>query len=365
MKRHEKGQGLVEYSLILVLVPIAIIAILASLDQSTSDFFCRIIGSLETRQLDFGDQEVTMGIDENYLKIDVKPKDTDWLEHVCLWDIKTSASHGTLRNNKDGTFTYWPDVVGSGTDDSFTYEVFFNRAISRAMNGYGRVNIIIGERDELSDSFVSEVSSASLDENSTAPELDDVREQILTLYEAALWQEESISEGIEFNLESVVEGVEALQDYAGDVQNQLFYENLSQFKQAVENGNWDAIPDIFTSLSSYLAEMPLDVHVSMNLEMAPRLIAACEIVSNGTVSPEVIAATLQVVEELDDDYPGKTETLQLLQEAVEVIEARNIFIQAHTSFQLSRINKIIELLELAGKNDLAEQLTLDSEACSE
>jgi hypothetical protein len=111
--------------------------------------------------------------------------------------------------------------------------------------------------------------------------------------------------------------------------------------------------------------MPLDVHVSMNLEMAPRLIAACEIVSNGTVSPEVIAATLQVVEELDDDYPGKTETLQLLQEAVEVIEARNIFIQAHTSFQLSRINKIIELLELAGKIDLAEQLTLDSDACSE
>ena len=103
----------------------------------------------------------------------------------------------------------------------------------------------------------------------------------------------------------------------------------------------------------------------MNLEIAPRLIAACEVVSSGTVSPEVIDATLQVVEELDDSYPGKSETLQLLQEAVEVIEARNIFIQEHTSFQLSRINKIIELLELAGKNDLAEQLTLDSEACSE
>jgi Flp pilus assembly pilin Flp len=363
MRRNEKGQGLVVYTLILVLVAVAVSMQISLLGNAIEHVFCGVVHSLTPSyyHVRFDSQEFIMGLNDEFIKIDVKPDDATWIDSVDCWLVDTYPTHGTLEDRGSGIYNYYPSEIDAGTDDSFTYKVYFGTP--RTTEGIGTVTIIIGERDNEPLLSVSEAKIETKSKKSKGSDIDDVQEQIVAFYEAALWQEESLGEGIELNLEAVHEGLEVLQDYAGDVQNQLFYSNLTQFEQAVEDGNWDALPDIFATLTSDLAETPLDVYVSMNLKMAPRLIAACEVVSYGTVSQELMDTTLQSVEELDDSYPGKLETLQLLQDLGEVVATRNTIIQGHTSFQLASLEKIVALLELAGEDELADQLAIQSESC--
>lgn len=364
MNKQEKGQGLVEYQLILVLVPIVVIAILLLLGPEITEQFCATVDGLGGTVLDLGDYEVVMGIDDDHVVIDVKPESASWTNFICKWEIHLEPSHGSLVNNNDGTYSYYPYVVGYGIDDHFMYRVIFTKQISGRYNGYGNVAIIIGGRDAVTESAASETSSAIIEENSTPSQPDEeIVEQILTFFEVAQWQEERIWEGIELNKESVLEGIEVMADYAEDAQNQLFYENLSLFQQAVLDGNLDAVIATYDSLD--FPETPLDVYVAMNLKMAPRLIAACEAVSSGSVPSQVIENALQSAQEIDDSHPGKAEILQSIQTAVDIVETRNVFTQEHKSFQMARIQRIIELLEFAGYSDLAAELVIESEACGD
>jgi pilus assembly protein Flp/PilA len=194
-------------------------------------------------------------------------------------------------------------------------------------------------------------------------EWDDARESIIVLWEEAEAQEDGLQEGMELAAEAIGEGLEVLIDFADDNDDPVLSESLSQLLQQVNDGNLDAVPDVIASLLDELAEVPLEVGTAMSLEVAPRLVASCETVSAGLVSPEPIAAALEAVEQLDEDHPGRAEALQLLQEAVEIIEGRNDAIQDYLGAHSTVLDFIIAGLESAGEWDLAAEIAAASVAC--
>jgi pilus assembly protein Flp/PilA len=196
-------------------------------------------------------------------------------------------------------------------------------------------------------------------------EWDDALESIIMLWEEAEVQEEGLEEGMELAAEAVGEGLEVLVDFADDNDDPVLSESLSQLRQQVQDGNLDAVPDVIASLLDELADLPPEVGTAMSLEVAPRLVASCEMVSAGSVSPEPIAAALQAVEQLDEDHPGKAEALQLLQEAVEIIEGRNDAIQDYLDVHTTVLDFIIAGLQAAGEWELAAEIAAASAACGD
>jgi hypothetical protein len=318
----------------------------------------------------FGPDVASMGLYDKSLDIDVKPFMT--LEdggsraycgyYVENWYEYSPPAHGKLENKADGTFTYTPNEVGSGTDDSFIYSAEFFNCNDCYVEGV--VTIVVGEPDLLvSEANILSSSKRPAREKKPPRESDDVEEIILALFEAAAEQEESLEEGVDHTTEAVGEGLEALIEFADDNNNQLLSETLSQLRQEVKDGNLDAVPDVITSLIGDLAEAPFEVWIAMSLKMTPRFIDSCVTLSGGKVSPDTISEAVQAVDQLDEDHPRKTEVLQHLQEAVNIIEERNSAMEDSSNLQYEMIGMIITGLEYVGEEDLAEQFAADSEAC--
>ena len=358
MKRRENGQFLVEYALILVLVAIVVIAVLILVGPAIDDVFCPLLIDIPTGWT--SEHVQSMGMSDELAIIDVTPVFEIWLERsphfqLTIGDIVSFPSHGTAVNHRDGTFTYRPNEVGSGTDDSFTYEW----SVCPTRGSTSLVTIIIGETDDPSVSQAYIMTSA---EPSTL-EWDDVKESILALFEEALAQEESLEEGVDLSVEAVVEGLEVLIEYADDIDNQALSEALSQVVQDIKDGSLDAVPDVADYLVAELEEIPPEAWSALSLKMAPRLIDSCETVSGGFVSPDAIAAVQEALEQLDPDYPGKAEKQQQLQEAVDIIEERQSFSESWLEVNSYVLDLLIAGLESVGEVELAAQLAADSEVC--
>jgi pilus assembly protein Flp/PilA len=271
MKRHEKGQGLVEYALILVLVAIVVVNVLVLLGPSIDETFQDILDAI----------------------------------------MSQSSSETTSAGEPD-------------------------RLVAEA-------NIM---------------SSTA----QTALEWDDA-ESIIVLWEEAEAQEESLEEGAELNVEAVVEGLEVLIDYADDIDNQALSAALSQLVQDIKDGNLYTVPDVAEYLMAELEELPPEIWSAIILKMAPRLIDACEAVSGGSVSPEAIAAAQLSLEQLDPDHPCRAAALELLQEAVEIIEERENISQDWLAANAHILGFFVARLSSLGEDALAEQLAVESGAC--
>jgi pilus assembly protein Flp/PilA len=364
MKKHEKGQGLVEYFLILELVAIVVVAVLNILGPSIGGAFCAANYSLLKDDPKLPPLVVSMDINDPYLNIDVKQHlngngVVGCGDHVSEWhkEIGPPPYYGELENKADGTYTYTPNEGGSDTDDSFLYRVTYDEV---NYDLYGEVTIIVGDEDVLA----KEKSILPIVEQ-TAPILNEVDERILTLWEESAAQEESIKEGVGHSIEAVVEGLEVLIEFAKDDENQVLAESLSQLRQAVKDGNQDGVEAVITSLAGELADFPIDVWIAMSLKEAPRLINACVTMSEGKVSPDTIFEALQAVEQIDEEHPRKTEIVQLLQEVVNVIEDRNSAMEEYSNFHHIIISQIITALEtVGGYDDLVAQFAADSAVCS-
>ena len=369
MKRHEKGQGLVEYALILVLVAIVVIAVMLLVGPAVGDSFCELMfvlndqgpsGEFDTTHV------VSMDPIEGSVTFDVVVTSPgSCSSNMVVDDVVDDPSHGLVENPSGGTFTYWPTEVSSGTDDSFTFSWHFSDSYGPY---FSLVTIIVGEPDLLA-SEANIMSNAEQPARGKKParELDDVDENILALFEAAEEQEESLQEGVDLTLEAIVEGLEVLMDFTDDNDNQPLSESLSQLLQEVKDGNLVALPEVITEigtdLAEALAEAPLEVQISILRKMGPRLIDSCVMFSNGSVSPDTIAAAQQALEGLDENHPGKADALDILEGAVVIIEKRNDAIEDYTEYQSAILEIFITGLELAGEEELAQQLAADSEAC--
>jgi len=365
MKRHGKGQGLVEYALILVLIAVVVLAVLLILGPIIGSSYCDVMFVLNDREPS-GDFDTThvvsMGLSEESVTFDVIVSSQESCSSIFMFDdVVVGPSHGTVVNQSGGTFTYTPDPAGSGTDDSFTLDWHFQYSSD---SYFSLVTIIVGEPDPLmSQANIMSSAEQTTREKKHKPKIDDIDENILALFEAAEEQEESLQEGLELSVAAVVEGLEVLIDFADDDDNQALYESLSQLMQEVKDGNLDAFPAVPTQIVTGLAEAPLEVWTALILKMAPRFVDSCVMVSEGSVPPDTIVAAVQALEGLDEDHPGKEEALELLQGAVDTIEERNNAGEYFTIAQSFVLEVFITELEDAGEEELAEQYAEDSEAC--
>jgi pilus assembly protein Flp/PilA len=372
MNRHEIGQGLVEYALILVLVAIVVIAIIALLGPSLGGVFCDAVFALRNLG-DWGmhvDRYVSMNPGELSVTFNAVYPEGDTLsscnEFVKVWDVG-EPSHGDValyREDNIFVFTYYPTNPNSETDDSFTFSWSHALHGSQVTEYTGLVTIVVGEPDlAISQSNILNRGMNTTQDEDPESELDDVQEDIFALLEAAEEQEENFQEGVDLAVEAVEEGLEVLIEFADETANSLLSDSLSQLLQEVRDGDLDAVSEVFEQVVADLAEAPLEVLLDMMLKMAPRIIESCVEVSEGTVSPDTIEAAVQAVQGLDEDLPGRAEALQLLQFAVATIEERNNAAQEYTDFQSALLEFFVAGFELAGEEDLAEQLAADSEAC--
>ncbi len=372
MSRREIGQGLVEYALILVLVAIVVIAVLILIGPAIDGIFCDIVYAIVyydewglTRNryvfMDPGDEFVTF----NAVYSEDDTLFSSCNECVAIEDVG-EPSHGDVELNLVDniyTFTYRPTNPGSGTDDSFTFG-WRHGSGTQSTEYTGLAIITVGEPDLAitQSSALSSAISTTQDENPES-ELTDVLEVIFALSEEAEEQEENLQEGVDLAIEAIEEGLEVLIEFADDTANTLLSDSLSQLLQEVKDGNLEAVSEVIEQIWDDLAEAPLEVGLEMSLKMAPRIIESCVVVSEGFVSPDTIDEAVQAVQGLVDDHPGKAEALQLLQFAVATIEERNDAAQDHIDFQSTLLEFIVAGFELAGEEELAEQLAVDSEVC--
>ena len=372
MSRHEIGQGLVEYALILVLVAIVVIAIIALLGPSIGGVFCDAVFALRNLE-DWGmhvDRYVSMNPGDEFVTFNAVYTEDDTAsscnEFVKVWDVG-EPSHGDVELNREDdifAFTYWPTNPNSETDDSFTFSWSHALHGSQVTEYTGLVIITVGEPDlTMSQSNILVSAMSNTHDEDPESELDDVQEDIFALLEAAEEQEENFQEGMDLAVEAVEEGLEVLIEFADDTANSLLSDSLSQLVQEVRDGDLDAVSDVITEIVTELADAPLEVWLDMMLKMAPRIIESCVVVSEGSVSADTIERAVQAVQDLDEDHPGRAEALQLLQFAVATIEERNNAAQDYTDFQSTLLEFFVAGFELAGEEDLAEQLAADSEVC--
>ena len=196
------------------------------------------------------------------------------------------------------------------------------------------------------------------------PELDGVLEKIEILMEQAVLQEEMLGESVNLTGEAFVESLEVLTEYTGETGNQLLFDSLSQLKDEIVAGNFEAFIEDVLLVQDALTGTPHDVIVKYIMKMTPPYIEACQVISDGIVTNEAISETQFAVEHLDDNTPGKTEALGYLNEFVGIIENRNTLIEQAVGVHSYLIDFFIAYLVSSGEEDLAAQLTAESEVCS-
>ena len=263
---------------------------------------------------------------------------------------------GEVLIHEDGTFSYRREEGNLEYTDNFTYGFCFNDIPCEPYSG--SVHVIVAERY----SVMSAAMVTGLDAQGEQG-FEDPPEAITALRDEVQEQEESLEQGVVLIIEAIVEGLDVLVDYADDMENQALSASLTQLLQEIMDGNFDEVAVVFPSLVVELNEAPFKVRVAVIEAVVPRLIASCEVVSEGMVSSDAIADALAAVEALEDGHPGKEAARQLLQQAVDDIEGRNAFIEAYPGGMSVLIDQVITVLENAGKDKLAEIISTKSEAC--
>jgi pilus assembly protein Flp/PilA len=375
MKRREKGQGLVEYALILVLVAIVVIAVMHLLGPIIGGVFCDInnalsisagltpsllirVGDSQTTGF-FPTHRVTMDIGDDFVTIDAGEICGS---HKLYGGVVTNASHGIAEHQGDGIFTYEPNDKDAGIDDSFTYS--WKYTYEASFDKQGQVTITFDNVDPVvsQSNTLSSVMNATQEENQE-PDLNDVQEDIFALQEETEEQAENFQEGTDLAVEALGEGLEVLTEFADDSGDLMLSASLSQLLAEVRAGNLATVQAAITQIGTGLALAPVEVWLDMSLKMAPSLTKSCVVVSEARVSSDAINGAFEAINGLDDDHPGKADALAALQVGVAAIEARNTASAEYVDIQSAILQAFVAGFEYVGEYDIAAQLAADSEAC--
>lgn len=193
----------------------------------------------------------------------------------------------------------------------------------------------------------------------------DVLEPIFDFGEQAEHQEESLGELQILLEEAFDESFEVLIEHAGEIEDLVLYEALSDLQQEVESGNFAALPDGFVALQTALAEVPVDVQAAVVLKVEPLWIDSCVALQGTAVPFESFDEAFQAVAQLEAENPGSTgDAMQLLQEIWGIVEARNLFIEEGTDALIYVIDRGITWLEATGVEEYigrAQQFALEAE----
>jgi len=179
---------------------------------------------------------------------------------------------------------------------------------------------------------------------------DDLSEIIEPFKEAGLLQEERLHEGTDLTVEAFAEFLEVVIEHFDEIENEEAAGALSVLRQAFLDGDFEEIPALFESLfqdlGNVLTGLPAEVQIAAAEKMLPRLEKSSQELSQGLVPPDIIMDTIAAVEqEIPDDHPNKAEVLQKLNEAGELVLARNEAIEEILTAQDKVITQLQALLD--------------------
>jgi pilus assembly protein Flp/PilA len=128
-RKHERGQGLVEYALILVLVAIVVIVVTSLMGQGVQRIFGLITGALGEKHNASGGETITIEYAECYVHTGSNPRTGLWIvgtTDVPLNELTGSTnlaydgpiSTNPLEGGASGTFTYNPELKAGVGDES-------------------------------------------------------------------------------------------------------------------------------------------------------------------------------------------------------------------------------------------------------
>ena len=206
---------------------------------------------------------------------------------------------------------------------------------------------IDGELDASSTSGITQIEASKHISSGAG---DDLSEIIEPFKEAGLLQEEYLHEGTDLTVEAFAEFLEVVIEHFDEIENEEAAEALSVLRQAFLDGDFEAIPALFESLfedlGNVLAGLPAEVQLAAAEKMLPRLEKSSQALSQGLVPPDLVTGTIAAVaQEMPDDHPNKAEVLQKLNEAGELVLARNEAIEEIITAQDKVITQLQALLD--------------------
>jgi Flp pilus assembly pilin Flp len=362
---NEKGQGLVEYALILVLVTVVVIAILALLGPPIDDLFGRINRAVAEAEmcgstLSANDDSATTPQNTSVTIAVLTNDDLGSCRDLATTALSDSPSYGIVSRNADNTFTYQPftDFVGQ---DQFEYLLCLN-----ACGDYNERALVTITVEPPPPNDAPLAATEVLATNETSSTAEQAIENYLAFKTLALAQQDQVDQAqLILAQDTLLTGfVDVLTDLAAETEDTDLLQALDQVRQVIQDGNYEALPDAFTTLGESLPNLPLALQTTMMQAMGPGLANACQPIKAGQVSLTAADEALQLFAQLEAEQPGSTgEVIPLLTDARNQVETRNQIFAAISNNITTGGEFVAAALETFGEVDAAQQLRTYTQIC--
>jgi Flp pilus assembly pilin Flp len=358
---NEKGQGLVEYVLILVLVAVVVIAVQRAPGPRIEVDFEMIIGALRCDVTANNDsvsttqnRAVTIAVLEN-------DQYADYCGPLVTTELLSNATNGAVTPNAGDTFTYQPDTDFVG-DDQFEYRLCVNGCDESSSTAQVTISVQEDAPDNPPPAAPAEVMAA--DENSSQTE--QAIQKILEFRALALAQQDNLDQ-VQLILAQdalLADFVDVLNDLATEMGDADLIQALAIIRQEIKDGNYEALPAALSALGDSLPSLPLEIQITIVQTMGPGLANACQPLKTGQVPLTPADEALQLLAQVEAQQPGSTgQVIPLFTEARNQVETRNQIFATTRNGITTAGEFVATTLDILGENALAQQLRSYTQSC--
>ena len=361
---NEKGQGLVEYALVLVLASVVVYAILILIGPLIGNTFSAIEEGLYDSDIcgatAFDDSVSTT----RNTAATIAVLDNDIVgscSAVVMTALAVGPSNGAVtQNSENTTFNYRPDTDFVG-QDQFEYQLCVQACTSSDPRAVVTISVEEGAPDNPAPASVQVLTT-----NESSSEGEQAVQKILEFKALALAQQDNVDQ-VQLILaqDALLTGfVDVLTDLAEQTGDADLLQALDLMQQTINTGNYEALPDAFTALGQSLPSLPLALQTTMVEAMGPGLADACQPLTAGQVPLTAADEALQLLAQLEAQQPGSTgQVIPLFTEARNQVETRNQLFAAIRDSMTTGGEFVATTLEALSENALAQQLRAYTQIC--
>lgn len=308
--RDEKGQGLVEYALILVLVAIVVIVaqlLLGPIIEICSEF-CPV-NNVNTPQ--------NTPVEINYFSNNIALPGPDL-------QIESEPDHGSAvitpiaGGGPSYIVTYTPQSGFSGVDSFGVARCSSFQAMCESITQQVTVGPAAGASNTVAADFSQAqvqqpgITKVELVETPLSPDIDNQDEiytQLFDFLERVNQQTNSINTARELMTTAFESITGIVNTYAVDNGNLVLQDGMADLVLAVESGDETAVTTTVTNIAGELAAVPSEVQTAILIEGGPLIVDAHHALYGIDVDPAGFTAVHQLWLEQEENEPGSTAEL--------------------------------------------------------
>ena len=362
--RDERGQGLVEYALILVLVAVVVIAVqllLGPVIQICSEF-CPV-DNVNTPQ--------NTSVEINYFSNNVALPGTNL-------QIESEPDHGLAAitpidsGGPSYIVTYTPQSGFSGVDSFGVARCSLFQAMCESITQ----QVTVGPATVASNTVAANFSQAQVQQPGiTKGEMveaplstdignqDEIYTQLFEFLERVNQQANGINTARELMTTAFESITGIINTYAVDNGNLVLQDGMADLVLAVESGDETAVTTTITTIAGELALVPSEVQTAIFIEGGPLIVDAYHAIYGIDVNPASFEATHQLWLEQEENEPGSTEeVIPWLLALWADVEQRNQVLAIIQPYLAEGASLSINALFTSGDEEniaLAQQLNVD------